>query len=129
MYDAAGDWATQVGIPAKSGVAGGLIGALPGQLGIATFSPRLDVHGNSVRGVSLFERFSSDTGLHLMEVPPTAPEVVRSNQVVGDGPDAIRVIQLQGGIRFAGANSDGHLHIPPWPPRARRRRAGWRECA
>lgn len=70
MYDAAGDWTTQVGIPAKSGVAGGLIGALPGRLGIATFSPRLDSHGNSVRGVSLFERFSSDMGLHVMEVPP-----------------------------------------------------------
>ncbi|MEU8205247.1 glutaminase [Streptosporangium sp. NPDC049046] len=103
MYDAAGDWATQVGIPAKSGVAGGLIGALPGQIGIATFSPRLDPHGNSVRGVSLFERFSSDMGLHVMEVPAAARAVVRSNQVVGSGPDAIRVFQLQGGIRFAGA--------------------------
>ncbi|NEE55937.1 glutaminase, partial [Streptomyces sp. SID8455] len=41
MYDAAGDWTTQVGIPAKSGVAGGLIGSLPGRIGIATFSPRL----------------------------------------------------------------------------------------
>ncbi|MFD4790714.1 glutaminase A [Streptomyces sp. NPDC058459] len=48
MYDAACDWATQVGIPVKSGVAGGLIGALPGQIGIAAFSPRLDAHGNSV---------------------------------------------------------------------------------
>lgn len=103
MYDAAGDWATQVGIPAKSGVAGGLIGALPGQIGIATFSPRLDAQGNSVRGVSLFERFSSDMGLHLMEVPPAARAVVRSNKVVGTGPDAIRVFRLQGGIRFAGA--------------------------
>jgi glutaminase len=103
MYDAAGDWATQVGIPAKSGVAGGLIGALPGQIGIATFSPRLDVHGNSVRGVSLFERFSTDMGMHLMEVPPPARSVVRSNHVVGSGSDAIRVLELQGGIRFAGA--------------------------
>lgn len=103
MYDAAGDWATQVGIPAKSGVAGGLIGALPGQIGIATFSPRLDPHGTSVRGVSLFERFSSDMGLHVMEVPPAARAVVRSNHVVGNGPSAIRVLQLQGGIRFAGA--------------------------
>ncbi|GAB3551460.1 glutaminase [Arthrobacter tumbae] len=103
MYDAAGDWATQVGIPAKSGVAGGLIGALPGQIGIATFSPRLDSHGNSVRGVSLFERFSSDMGLHVMEVPPAARAVVRSNHVVADGLNAIRVLQLQGGIRFAGA--------------------------
>ncbi len=103
MYDAAGDWATQVGIPAKSGVAGGLIGALPGQIGIATFSPRLDAHGTSVRGVSLFERFSADMGMHLMEVPPQARSVVRSNHVVGSGPDAIRVLELQGGIRFAGA--------------------------
>ncbi|MEU4435203.1 glutaminase [Nocardia rhamnosiphila] len=103
MYDAAGDWATQVGIPAKSGVAGGLIGALPGQIGIATFSPRLDSHGNSVRGVSLFERFSSDMGLHVMEVPAAARAVVRSNHVAGHGSDAIRVIQLQGGIGFAGA--------------------------
>jgi glutaminase len=103
MYDAAGDWATQVGIPAKSGVAGGLIGALPGQIGIATFSPRLDPHGNSVRGVSLFERFSSDMGLHVMEVPAAARAVVRSNHVVGRGPDAIRVLQLQGGINFAAA--------------------------
>lgn len=103
MYDAAGDWATQVGIPAKSGVAGGLIGALPGQLGIATFSPRLDSHGNSVRGVSLFERFSTDMGLHVMEVPAAARAVVRSNRVTGTGPNAIRVFRLQGGIRFAGA--------------------------
>ncbi|MFL4909694.1 glutaminase [Streptomyces sp. MMS24-I2-30] len=103
MYDAAGDWATQVGIPAKSGVAGGLIGALPGQIGIATFSPRLDRHGNSVRGVSLFERFSSDMGLHVMGVPAAARAVVRSNHVVGSGPSALRVLQLQGGIGFAGA--------------------------
>jgi glutaminase len=103
MYDAAGDWATQVGIPAKSGVAGGLIGALPGQIGIATFSPRLDPHGNSVRGVALFERFSSDMGLHVMEVPAAARAVVRSNHVRDGAVGAIRVMQFQGGIRFAGA--------------------------
>jgi glutaminase len=103
MYDAAGDWATQVGIPAKSGVAGGLIGSLPGQVGIATFSPRLDSHGNSVRGVSLFERFSSDMGLHLMEVPAPARAVVRGTRVVGTGAAAGRVVELQGAIRFAGA--------------------------
>ncbi|GAA2263744.1 glutaminase [Streptomyces amakusaensis] len=104
MYDAAGDWATQVGIPAKSGVAGGLIGALPGQIGIATFSPRLDAHGNSVRGVSLFERFSSDMGLHVMEVPAAARAIVRSNHIIGvGGPNPVRILQLQGGIAFAGA--------------------------
>jgi glutaminase len=103
MYDAAGDWATRVGIPAKSGVSGGLIGALPGQVGIATFSPRLNKPGNSVRGVSLFERFSADMGMHLMEVPPPAHAVVRAHYVVGEGSSAIRVLALQGGIRFAAA--------------------------
>lgn len=82
MYDAAGDWVTQVGIPAKSGVAGGLIGALPGQIGVATFSPRLDEHGNSVRGVRLFERMSRDMGIHLMEVPPSVQTVIRNTAVL-----------------------------------------------
>ncbi|MFJ9625715.1 glutaminase [Streptomyces sp. NPDC101181] len=103
MYDAAGDWITQVGIPAKSGVAGGLIGSLPGRIGIATFSPRLDHHGNSVRGVSLFERLSNDMGLHLMGVPPTARAVLRSHHTTGTPPHAVRVLDLQGGIGFAEA--------------------------
>ena len=85
MYNAAGDWATQVGIPAKSGVGGGIIGAVPGQLGLATFSPRLDVHGNSVRGVSLFERFSSDMGMHVMNIPTVARSAIRANYRIGSG--------------------------------------------
>src|SRR5690606_1221944 len=83
--------------------AGGLIGARPGQVGIATSSPRLDVHGNSVRGVTLFEQFSGDMGLHVMSVPPAARAVIRSHYVDGTGADTIRVVQMQGGIRFAGA--------------------------
>ncbi|MFZ3415256.1 glutaminase [Arthrobacter sp. 3Tela_A] len=55
------------------------------------------------RGVSLFERFSSDMGLHVMEVPAAARAVVRSNHVLGRGAGAVRVLQAQGGIRFAGA--------------------------
>lgn len=103
MYNAAGDWATQVGIPAKSGVGGGIIGAVPGQLGLATFSPRLDVHGNSVRGVSLFERFSSDMGMHVMNIPTVARSAIRANYRIGSGEKITQVIQLQGRIRFAGA--------------------------
>ncbi|NLG45256.1 glutaminase [Gordonia sp. (in: high G+C Gram-positive bacteria)] len=103
MYDGAGDWMTRVGIPAKSGVAGGLIGALPGQAGIATFSPRLDRHGNSVRGVNLFQRFTSDMGMHVMEMPPPGPSVIRSRRVFGHGSLSLEVVALQGGIRFAGA--------------------------
>ena len=103
MYNAAGDWATQVGIPAKSGVGGGIIGAVPGQLGLATFSPRLDVHGNSVRGVSLFERFSSDMGMHVMNIPTVARSAIRANYRIDSGEKITQVIQLQGRIRFAGA--------------------------
>ena len=49
MYDYAGEWVYTVGLPAKSGVAGGVIAVLPGQLGIGVFSPRLDERGNSAR--------------------------------------------------------------------------------
>ena len=52
MYDDAGRWALRVGLPAKSGVSGGVIAVLPGQLAVAVFSPPLDRHGNSVRGVA-----------------------------------------------------------------------------
>ncbi|NJE65633.1 glutaminase [Brevibacterium sp. LS14] len=95
MYDSAGDWLTGVGIPAKSGVAGGLIGVLPGQLGIAVFSPRLDEHGNSTRGVRIFERFNHDMGLHLMDVAEVASSVVRRSIV-----DDIPVHEIFGDLRF-----------------------------
>ena len=103
MYDSAGDWVSSVGIPAKSGVGGGIIGALPGQVGIATFSPRLDAHGNSVRGIEVFERLSRDMGLHLMEVAPPARSVVHATRVEGSGDDAVRVLELSGTIGFTGA--------------------------
>src|SRR5437773_11610711 len=51
MYDFAGEWIYNVGMPAKSGVSGGIIAVLPGQLGIGVFSPLLDEHGNSLRGI------------------------------------------------------------------------------
>lgn len=95
MYDSAGDWLTGVGIPAKSGVAGGLIGVLPGQLGIAVFSPRLDEHGNSTRGVRIFERLNEDMGLHLMDVAEVASAVVRRTVV-----DDVPVHEIVGDLRF-----------------------------
>ena len=66
MYDASGRWLTQIGIPAKSGISGGIIGVLPGQVGIASFAPRLNDEGSSVQGVAMFQHLSNELSLHLM---------------------------------------------------------------
>ncbi|MDE0775728.1 MAG: glutaminase [Nocardioides sp.] len=104
MYDAAGDWMTDVGIPAKSGVSGGVIGALPGQVGVAVFSPRLDTHGSSVRGVQVFERLSGDMGMHLMDVAQEGRSALRGSYV-SEGEDAVTVYEMQGDLRFSGAET------------------------
>ena len=65
MYDSAGQWAYEVGIPAKSGVSGGILAIVPGKLGIGVFSPGLDVYGNSVRGIKVCEEISERLGLHI----------------------------------------------------------------
>ena len=101
MYNAAGRWMTSVGIPAKSGVAGGLIGTLPGRLGISAFSPPLDPQGNSVRGVSIFQQLSKDMGMHLMATEPMRDAAVRDVRVTDDAV----VIELQGPIDFNGAET------------------------
>ncbi|MGC0274325.1 glutaminase A [Pseudactinotalea sp. Z1739] len=105
MYDSAGDWVTSVGIPAKSGVSGAILGVLPGQVGIAVYSPPLDKHGNSVRGVVTFERLSADMGLHIMSGPKATSGVMSEAYVadLADGAGQVSVYEIQGDIRFAGA--------------------------
>lgn len=106
MYDAAGDWMTEVGVPAKSGVSGGLFGVLPGQLGIATFSPRLDRHGTSVRGAKIFRSLSADLGLHIMNAPEPARSIIRRDRRFVDAKgDMVRIVSLQGLIQWAGAEN------------------------
>jgi glutaminase len=117
MYDYAGEWLYNVGIPAKSGVAGGVLAVLPGQFGIGVFSPRLDVHGNSVRGIRVCQELSRRLDLHLFNRAPAGKSAVRvkftgaefnsshvrhplEECVLRESANAIQAYQLQGNLSF-----------------------------
>ncbi len=84
MYDFAGEWVYSVGMPAKSGVGGGIVAVLPGQLGIGIFSPRLDPRGNSVRGVKVCMDLSRDFSLHFLRIPRAARAALHAQYCVAD---------------------------------------------
>ncbi|MGV1048748.1 MAG: glutaminase A [Solirubrobacterales bacterium] len=90
MYDSAGEWVVDVGMPAKSGVGGGVLAVLPGQLGIAVFSPPLDRHGNSVRGVEVCRQISDDLHLNLLHVARSSRSAVRRTHTVAEVPSRRR---------------------------------------
>jgi glutaminase len=118
MYDYAGEWIYRVGMPAKSGVSGGVLAVLPGQLGIGVFSPRLDGRGNSVRGVRVCADLSNEYSLHMLSVPNLGRSAIRVTYDAAEvrskrqrDPDAlvvlsefgnrIQVYELQGDLVFA----------------------------
>jgi glutaminase len=118
MYDFSGEWVYRVGMPAKSGVGGGIVAVLPGQLGIGVFSPRLDARGNSVRGVKVCEALSTELGLHFLQPPRPSAGTVRSryslasvrskrrrspeeNRLLDEAGRRAVVYELQGDLRFA----------------------------
>jgi len=68
MYDYSGEWSYRIGLPAKSGVGGGIIAVLPGRMGIGVFSPPLDERGNSLRGIKVCEDLSLRFGLNMFDV-------------------------------------------------------------
>jgi len=114
MYDYSGEWLFRVGLPAKSGVAGGLVAVSPSQFGIGLFSPRLDGRGNSVRAVEASRAISERFSLHLMhQVERTGPTFLRvaedgSEEPLPAHPDHrvavdVPVLALQGYIEFAAA--------------------------
>jgi glutaminase len=118
MYDYAGEWVYRVGMPAKSGVGGGIVAALPAQLGLGTFSPPLDEHGNSVRGVKICEALSTNFGLHMLNrtgdvrtsiiadydiggIASRRSRKPRDQQILEEHCDGVRVIELVGALTFA----------------------------
>jgi glutaminase len=117
MYDYAGEWLYNIGIPAKSGVAGGVLAVLPGQIGIGVFSPRLDPHGNSVRGIRVCEELSRHLDLHLFNRSAAGKSTIRlrfsgadfnschvrnvqAGQELRERAKVIEVYQLQGHLTF-----------------------------
>jgi glutaminase len=121
MYDYSGNWIYKVGMPAKSGVGGGIVAVLPGQLALAVFSPRLDAKGNSVRGLAVCEALSSEFGLHMLHVTRmTTASVIRasytgskvrsnlnrdvgSNSFLEEAGEQLQVLELTGDLIFVSA--------------------------
>ncbi len=120
MYDFAGEWIYRVGIPAKSGVGGGILAALPAQFGLGTFSPLLDEHGNSVRGLKVCEAVSSQFELHMLNrasdvrtcivadydfarVSPRGRQP-HEQKILDQHESAVRVLELTGSLSFANAD-------------------------
>jgi glutaminase len=78
MYDFAGEWAYRVGVPAKSGVSGGVLAVINRQLGVAVYSPRIDERGNSVRGIKVCTDLAEEFGLHAFDVMNFGSNFVRA---------------------------------------------------
>jgi glutaminase len=131
MYDYAGEWIYTIGMPAKSGVSGGIIAVLPGQLGIAVFSPPLDARGNSVRGIRVCDALSRHCDLHLLNRPSPGESVIRlkshgaelnsnrirtaeESQALHQGGARIHVYQLQGNLHFASTETLVHDVMTHW---------------
>jgi len=119
LYDAAGDWVFRVGMPAKSGVGGGILVVLPGQLGIGVYSPRLDPQGNSVRGLAVCRDLSRDFDLHFLRSARSSRSIFRARystaevrskrrrpaherEILRDAGAGVRIYELQGDLFFAG---------------------------
>ena len=118
MYDFAGEWIYRVGIPAKSGVGGGILAALPARLGLGSYSPKLDSHGNSVRGIKVCEALSRHYDLHMLNRSDDARNSIIADYDIGKNPSRrsrraherkiltthhqqVRVIELVGTLSFS----------------------------
>lgn len=133
MDEYAGEWIHRVGLPAKSGVAGGVVAVMPSQFGYGAYSPLLDKYGNSVRGLRVCEELSRTYQLHLLNTPRTTRQNIladyggeaadsgRSRRpdesaCLADRRAGIRVLELYGTLTFA--DIDALARRIAQPPRA-----------
>jgi len=117
MYDYAGEWAYEVGMPAKSGVSGCIIAVIPGQIGIGVFAPPIDSHGNSLRGIRVCQEISKEFELHASNNRTNVLSVIRreyrgdlvhsnrlrtpyERQVLARQGDKVAVLEAQGALFF-----------------------------
>lgn len=101
MYDASGRWLFDVGMPAKSGIGGGVLAVSPGGFGVGVFSPRLDEVGNSVRGVAAVRELSRRFDLHLLDRPgQVAPVIGVDERHLTGGGEEVVVLAAQGELEF-----------------------------
>ncbi|TAJ46844.1 MAG: glutaminase A [Herbiconiux sp.] len=101
MYDRSGDWMFRVGMPAKSGVGGGIVAVTPGQYGIGVYSPPLDSAGNSSRGVAALQLLSAEFGLHMLDRPRESVSAVESIRT--DAATGAITVEVRGEIDFVAA--------------------------
>ncbi|GAA5173984.1 glutaminase A [Niveibacterium umoris] len=117
MYDYAGSWLYEVGLPAKSGVGGGIIAVLPGRFGIAICSPPLDEKGNSVRGIEVCKRLSRDFGLHLFNKARNPKLAIGRQYTAADAPSrrvptaAMKARLAQHAHRIKYLSLQGHIEV------------------
>ena len=117
MYNYAGQWSYEVGMPAKSGVSGCILAVIPGQIGIGVYSPPIDALGNSVRGIRVCEEISKEFDLHVFNNRITVRnairreyrgDAVRSNRlrtpaergVLTEQGREVAVLEIQGALFF-----------------------------
>lgn len=116
MYDRSGGWLVDVGMPAKSGVGGGIVAVTPGGFGVGVFSPPLDEAGNSALGTAALKTLSREYGLHLFRRVSTPVSPV-DDVTVDEGGGRV-AIRLRGELDFVAVERIVDEFLPQLPPQA-----------